>query len=98
MGPAWQAVSRMSNLFTLLQVHREMPSASLGFIKHLYFGTADACGIHMDVHTIASLPVGALRDWANIAGMPDPSTLVLALTALVIIFVQRARANRKRRK
>ncbi|HEY7904729.1 MAG TPA: hypothetical protein VIH36_14840 [Casimicrobiaceae bacterium] len=52
----------------------------------------------MDVHTLATLPVGALRDWANMAGMPDPSTLVLALTALVIIFVQRARANRKRRK
>ncbi|MFI4904055.1 MAG: hypothetical protein ACHP91_11655 [Burkholderiales bacterium] len=52
----------------------------------------------MDVHTLASLPVDALRDWANMAGMPDPSTLVLALTALVIIFVQRARANRKRRK
>ena len=40
------------------------------------------------------LPVDALQDSANMAGMPRPSTLVLALTALVIVYVGRARANR----
>lgn len=52
----------------------------------------------MNVPIVASAPVPGLRDLANMAGTPDPSTLILALTALVICVVLRARANRKRRK